>query len=44
MTLVDVLHFWDCFAYVIKNHRFACLAPGSEHFLQYVTYVAWHNK
>ena len=26
-----MLHFWDCLANIIKNHRFASLIPGSEH-------------
>ena len=31
-------------AYVIKNHKFASLTPGSEHLLKGVTYVTWAEK
>ena len=41
---MDILHFWHCLAYAIKNHTFACLTSGSEHLLKYVTYVTWHNE
>ena len=44
MTMVDILHFWDCLSKVIKNHRYASLTSGSEHLLKYVTNVTWHNK
>ena len=33
------LTFWDCVAYMIKNHRFASLTSGSEHLLKDVIYV-----
>ena len=44
LTLVDILHFWHCLAYAIKNCTFASLTSGSEHLLKYVTYVTWHNE
>ena len=41
---MDILHFWDCLANIVKNTRSANLTPGSERILKDVTYVAWHNK
>ena len=32
------------FAYIIKNHSFASLTPGSEHLLKAVLYVTWHKN
>ena len=31
--MVDILHFWDCLANIIKDHRASSLAPRSEHLL-----------
>ena len=47
MKLFDTggyLMFWDCFANIIKNHRFASLTLGSEYLLKDATYVTWHHK
>ena len=44
LTLVDILHLWDCHAIAIKNHRFARLTSGSEYLIKYVTYVTRHNE
>ena len=41
---MDILHSRDCLAYIIKNHRFACLTSGSEHLFKDVSYVTWHKK
>ena len=38
------LTFWLCLANAINNHTFASLTSGSEHSLNYVTYVTWHNE
>ena len=36
---MDILHFLDCLANIIKNHRFASLTPRLEHLLKGVAYV-----
>ena len=41
---INILHFCDYLANVIKNRRFASLTSGSEHLLKDVKYVTWHNK
>ena len=40
LTFLDLL----AYTFIIKNHRFSSLTSGSEHLLQDVTYVIWHNK
>ena len=44
ILLLDILHIRDCYAHMIKNHRFAGFTKRSEHLLKNVAYATWHNK